>query len=98
MPACEHLLLHPDRPLRLDAARHAALRVESGTVWITASGAAGDLFLSAGESYRVPREGRVLVEAVRGAAGVRLESNKRRLVSVLFESCREMLPKGMAIP
>ena len=98
MPARETLLLQPDRPLRLDAARHAELRVESGTVWITASGVAGDLFLSVGESYRVPREGKVLVEAVRGTAGVRLETNSRRLISVLFESCREMLPKGMAMP
>jgi hypothetical protein len=72
MPADQHLLLHPDRPLRLDPARHAELRVESGMVWITASGAAGDLFLAAGETYRVPRAGRVLVEAVRGLAGVRL--------------------------
>ncbi|MCX7149702.1 MAG: DUF2917 domain-containing protein [Rhodocyclales bacterium] len=98
MPTRETLLLHPDRPLRLDAARHAELRVESGTVWITASGVAGDLFLSAGESYRVPCEGKVLVEAVRGAAAVRLERKTRRLISVLFESCRVMLPKGMAMP
>jgi Protein of unknown function (DUF2917) len=98
MPARETLLLHPDRPLRLDAARHAELCVETGTVWITASGAAGDLFLVAGESYRVPKGGMVLVEAVRGAAGVRLERNKRRLISVLFEICREMPPKGMAMP
>lgn len=98
MPARETLLLQPDRPLRLDAARHAELRVESGTVWITASSVAGDLFLVAGESYRVPKAGMVLVEAVRGAAGVKLERNKRRLISALVESCREMLPKGMAMP
>ena len=98
MPTRETLLLHLDRPLRLDAARHAELRVESGTVWITASGVAGDLFLSAGESYRVPRDGMVLVEAVRGAAGVRLERKDRRLISMMVESCRELLPKGMAAP
>ena len=53
MSARETLLLYPDRPLRLDAARHAELCVESGMVWITASGVAGDLFLAAGERYRV---------------------------------------------
>ncbi|MDZ4254693.1 MAG: DUF2917 domain-containing protein [Sulfuritalea sp.] len=83
MPARETLLLHPDRPLCLDAAQHAELHVESGTVWITASGTAGDLFLSAGESYRVPCEGRVLVEAMRGTAGVRLVGSKRRSVREL---------------
>lgn len=72
MSADESLQLQPNRPLRLDAARHAELRVDSGTVWITASGMAGDILLSAGERYPVPREGRVLVEAVRGLAQVRL--------------------------
>ncbi|MDP2825667.1 MAG: DUF2917 domain-containing protein [Sulfuritalea sp.] len=91
MPTRETLLLHPDRPLRLDAARHAELRVESGTVWITASGAAGDLFLAAGESYRVPREGRVLVEAVRGAAGVRLLGCGQISVTALLERWRGLL-------
>ena len=98
MPARETLLLHPDRPLRLDAARHAELRVESGTVWITASGMAGDLFLAAGERYRVPKDGMVLVEAMRGTAVARLETNKRHPVSVLAESLRAMLPKGLATP
>ncbi len=98
MSARETLLLHPDRPLRLDAARHAELRVESGIVWITASGMAWDLFLAAGESYRLPRNAKVLVEGVRGVAGVRLESTARRPISVLAASLREMLPKGLAMP
>ena len=98
MSARETLLLHPDRPLRLDAARHAELRVKTGTVWITASGAAGDLFLAAGERYRVPQEGVVLVEAVRGTAGVRLVTCRRRWISVLVEICRAMLPKGLVTP
>ncbi|MDO8789914.1 MAG: DUF2917 domain-containing protein [Sulfuritalea sp.] len=98
MPAGETLLLHPDRPLRLDAARHAELHVESGTVWITASGAAGDLFLAVGESYRVPREAMVLVEAVRGAAGVRLVARKRRLVVAVEAWWRELLPGAIAQP
>lgn len=96
MPARETLLLHPDRPLRLDAARHVELHVETGIVWITSGGAAGDLFLAAGESYRAPHDGRVLAEAVRGTAAVRLETNKRHPVSVLVESLREMLPDGLA--
>lgn len=96
MPARQTLLLHPDRPLRLDAARHAELCVETGTVWITASGVAGDLFLAAGERYRVPKDGVVLVEALRGAAEVRLVTCRRRLILAMVESCRAMLPKGLA--
>lgn len=95
MPARQTLLLQPDRPLHLDAARHAELCVESGTVWITASGVAGDLFLVAGESYRVP-DGVILVEAVRGIAEVRLLACRRRWIPALVESCRTMLPKGLA--
>ncbi len=86
MPARVSLLLQPNRPQRLDAARHAELHVESGTVWITASGAAADLFLSAGERYCVPREGMVLVEAVRGKASVCLGRVEQRAIPVLFEA------------
>ena len=96
MPARQTLLLQPDRPLRLDAARHARLCVESGTVWITAGGVAGDLFLAAGESYRVPKEGMVLVEAVRGEAGVRLLGSTRRLGAALGEWWRGALPGVIA--
>ena len=98
MPARETLLLHPDRPLRLDAARHAELYVESGTVWITASGVADDLFLAGGERYRVPKDGVVLVEALRGMAEVRLATCRRRWILALVESCRAMLPKRLATP
>jgi hypothetical protein len=96
MPAQVSLLLQPKRPMRLDAARHAELRVESGTVWITASGVAGDLFLAAGESYRVPRAGRVLVEAVRGAAGVRLVRCGQLSVTALLERWRGLLTGAVA--
>lgn len=95
---CETLLLHPDRPLRLDPARHAELRVESGMVWITASGAAGDLFLVAGERYSIPEQGRVLVESLRAAAGVSLHGRRRRRIPELVESWRALLPRGMAMP
>ena len=96
MSARETLLLHPDRPLRLDPARHAELGVESGIVWITSDVAAGDLFLAAGERYRVPQDGVVLVEALRGMAEVRLVACRRRWIPDLLESCRAMLPKGLA--
>ena len=95
MSAHENLQLQPNRPLRLDAARHAVLRVDSGTVWITASGMAGDLFLCAGESYRVPCEGRVLVEAVRGIAGVRLLGSTQYLQGGAAAWWRGLLPEAI---
>jgi hypothetical protein len=98
MPARKTLLLHPDRPLRLDAARHGELCVESGIVWITSDVTAGDLFLAAGERYRVPQDGVVLVEAVRGMADVRLVAYRRCWIPALVEICRAMLPKGLATP
>lgn len=98
MPARETLLLRPDRPLRLHAVRHAELRVESGIVWITAAGAAGDVFLVAGETYRVPRDGMALVEAVRGVAGVSLVQCRRRLLATAMVRLRRLLPKTIAQP
>jgi hypothetical protein len=92
------LLLYPDRPLCLDAARHAELNVESGTVWITVSDAAGDLFLAAGESYCVPREGKVLMEAVRGAAAVGLVQDRRRLRTAAMAWLDHLLPGVMVQP
>lgn len=98
MHADEQLLLQPDRPLRVDAQRHRELRVESGTVWITAGGAAGDLFLAAGESYRVPRRGSVLIEAVRGTAEVSLVQGRRRSMTAAMARLRCLLPGAVAQP
>ena len=98
MSARETLLLQPDRPLRLHAARQLELHVEAGIVWITSAPAMGDLFLVAGDSYRAPGAKVVLVEAVRGPAVVRLESEQRSPVSALVESLRKMLPQGLATP
>jgi hypothetical protein len=98
MPAQEQLLLQPDRPLRLNNARHAELRVDSGTVWITASGAAGDVFLAAGASYLVPLKGQVLVEAVRGAALVSLVAYRAPLLEWFDAWRRGALPGPVAQP
>lgn len=94
MPDYQQLLLQPNRPLRLDAARHVELRVDCGMVWITASGVAGDVFLSAGAGYRLPRGGKTLVEAVRGPAGVSLSAPQPRLLALLVEHCRNPLPRA----
>jgi hypothetical protein len=59
--------------------------IDAGIVWITVGGVAGDVFLAAGERYRVPRRGRVLAEAMRGTASVRLETVARRTIPIRFE-------------
>lgn len=86
MPPEQTLLLYPDRPLSLDAARGAELHVDAGMVWITVGGVAGDVFLASGERYRVPGTGRVLAEALRGQATVRLERAARHSFRFRFET------------
>ena len=51
------------RPRWIDCRAESVLRIVAGTAWITKSGAAGDTFLRAGESWR-PGAGRLLVEGI----------------------------------
>lgn len=44
--------------------RGARLHVESGVAWVTQNESPEDVFLSAGESFRIEREGLTLVSAV----------------------------------
>jgi len=46
----------------------ATIQAREGAVWVTQEGDGRDVILSAGESFRVTRPGRVLVEALRGSA------------------------------
>lgn len=56
--------LHPNRPLRLTRARGRHIRCTSGCAWVTAPGMADDVFLHAGETWRIEGNGLVLVEAI----------------------------------
>lgn len=58
-------------PLRLRGARGQRVRVDAGCVWITVEGLADDVFLHAGEMFRIPGDGLTLIEAL-GSAGVSL--------------------------
>lgn len=58
------LCLAENRPLRLQGARGLHIRCTAGMVWITVAGESADVFLGAGESYRIPGNGDVLVEGV----------------------------------
>jgi hypothetical protein len=41
------------------------LRVEAGTVWITEGGSLDDVFLTAGESYSIQRDGITLISTIK---------------------------------
>lgn len=62
----DHFLLDlaPRTTMPLDTAGGAVIRVKLGMVWITEEHETGDHVLRIGESYRVRRGGRVVVEAL----------------------------------
>ncbi len=49
--------------MRLDAARGVTLRVRCGRVWLTEQGLPDDVFLGPGQSWRLRRDGRAVIEA-----------------------------------
>ena len=64
------LTLQHNRPLRIAG----ATRIEcvTGTVWLTRTGGAGDVFLHAGDGYVLQESEEALVEAL-GQAQIRLQ-------------------------
>lgn len=67
------LALHRRDTLTLEAARGALVRCLDGFVWITQDGDRTDHIVRAGDSFRVDRDGAVVVQATR-AARVAIES------------------------
>ena len=53
--------------LTLEAARGALVRCLEGLVWITQDGDRADYIVAAGDSFRVDRDGSVIVQATRPA-------------------------------
>ncbi|MDD5249591.1 MAG: DUF2917 domain-containing protein [Rhodocyclaceae bacterium] len=78
------LVLRPNRPLRLSAARGRRILCTGGCAWITAPGLRDDVFLHDGQAWEIAGNGLVLVEAV-GSATVAL-TRSRGLVSA--NACR----------
>jgi uncharacterized protein (AIM24 family) len=68
------ITLQPNRLLRLRDGRDVVVGVDAGTVWLTQDGDMRDIILRAGESFRVDRDGTVLLQALDDAA-VRLGPN-----------------------
>jgi hypothetical protein len=97
MSAHETLLLHPDRPLRLDAARHAELCVVSGIVWITVQTSLRATCSSPpANAIECRGTGWFWSKRCGGMAEIRLVACRRRWIPDLLESWRAMLPKSLA--
>ncbi len=77
------LYLQHNRPLRIDATG-AAVKVKclTGTVWLTSSAQAGDVFLQAGESFTLDGSGLALIEGL-GDARVVLQPPVSRWMNAI---------------
>ncbi len=69
--SASELCLAENHPLRLAEARGLDVVCLAGTLWITCSGRIEDIFLGAGECYRIPDQHERLLEAI-GEARIRL--------------------------
>lgn len=65
------LCLRHGQPLRLVRATGVLVDCLSGTIWITVAGEPADVFLQAGQSYRIKSRGLALIESI-GEGRVRL--------------------------
>ena len=66
------LFLYEDKPLRVTGARGVRVCCLKGTVWITTSGQAEDIFLVGGQCYEIDRGALTLIEGV-GEAQIRFD-------------------------
>jgi hypothetical protein len=65
------LCLRHGVPLRLVGAAGLCIDCQGGKIWITEAGEAADIFLMAGDSYRIAGQGLALIESI-GDGRVRL--------------------------
>lgn len=63
------------RPMRLNDAAGTYVRCLRGIIWITVASEPDDVFLSAGQSYLIPRNGLSLVEWIDNSS-IQLENRR----------------------
>ena len=68
--------LQDNQPVRLNGARGLRVTCTVGTVWITQTGVAEDIFLHPGQSFRISNDALALVESI-GGGKVRFEQADR---------------------
>ena len=60
----KHLALGKDELLSWDSDRGLTIEAREGTVWLTQAGNGGDVILSEGDTFRLNRRGRVVVQSL----------------------------------
>lgn len=68
--------LQHNQPVRLSDAHGLRVICTAGTIWITEPGETSDIFLNAGQSYRICCDQLALVESI-GSGKIRLERPPR---------------------
>lgn len=98
-PTSLEMELTRNRPLRLNDAGGTWVLCLRGTVWITSPGKADDIFLRAGESYRIERRGVSLLESIGdGRVVVRALPGSRLKRWVRLFSRRDPAPSAADFP
>ena len=59
-----------DEVVRIQDGRGLLLCVKSGSAWVTQAGSIKDVFIGAGETFRLERDGRTLVSRVRAGSNM----------------------------
>ena len=87
--------LSENAPIRLNNARGVSIQCTAGTIWITLSGEAGDIFLQAGERWSIKSNGLALIESI-GTGCIRLEKPARFTLANLGRSINRLHQKTLA--
>lgn len=94
LPSGEYELCE-NTPIRLTNARGVSIQCTQGTIWITLSGEAGDIFLQAGECWSIKSNGLALIESV-GTGRIRIEKPVRFTFANLGRSINQLRQKTLA--
>lgn len=81
--------LSENTPIRLSNARGISVQCTAGTIWITLTGEAGDIFLQAGERWTIKSNGLALIESI-GTGRIRLEKQAGLTVMNVSKSIKRL--------
>lgn len=84
--------LQDNQPVRLSGASGLRVICTAGTIWITVSGEAEDIFLTAGERYQVSSNALTLVESI-GSGKIRLVQARRFSVLELMRKATQNMTR-----
>ncbi len=92
--ASGELNLAENQPIRMLAAKGVSIRCLSGTIWVTQAGQTEDIFLKAGQVYRIGNQRLALIESI-GVGSIRIESPRKNAFSQRWFCC--MRKKWLAV-